>query len=144
MRCKRDQNLVTPLMTKWELERIQREKGFVAIPNDTVMFHVAIFKPHQAVDSYTKAMEIICLGHQTLADLKDTIYCIQDKMLIGPKMKNCYIFIEDTFFDDVRHKDCERLSQPVVDWVKNKGRYAHTGLNRFGQDDMSDVRIQDL
>jgi len=144
VRCKRDVNAITPLMRKWKLEKLKDQFGVRQVAENTLVYHVTIFKPSNAMDCFTKDQEILILGHQTLAQLKDAFYCIQDRMLVGPTVRNSYIHIEDTFYDDTRHSGYTRLSSPIVDWIKCKKRHIDPGLCRFTQRNMSETRIQEL
>jgi len=144
VKCKRDVNLITPLMIKWKLEKLKTQIGIKQIPENTLVYHIALFKPASAMDCFTKDQEVLILGHQSLASLKDTFYCIQDATLVGPTLRNSYIHIEDTFYDDIRHSDPSRLSMSVIDWIKCKKRHLNTGLCRFTQKNMSETRIEDL
>jgi len=142
--CKRDVNLITPLMRKWKLEKLREQVGIKQIAESTLVYHIALFKPANAMDCFTKDQEILILGHQSLAALKDSFYCIQDTTLVGPTLRNSYIHIEDTFYDDIRHSDPSRLSMSVIDWIKCKQRHLNAGLCRFTQRNMSETRIEDL
>jgi len=144
VKCKRDVNLITPLMRKWKLEKLKEQVGIKQIPEKTLVYHVSLFKPSHAMDCFTKDQEILILGHQSLAALKDSFYCIQDTTLVGPTLRNSYLHIEDTFYDDIRHSDPCRLSMSVIDWIKCKKRHLNPGLCRFTQRNMSETRVEDL
>jgi len=144
VKCKRDVNLISPRMRNWKLEKIQSQLGFKQVAKNALVYHVSLFKSYNCMDCFTKDQEILILGHQYLADLKDSFYCIQDKNLIGPSLKNCFIHIEDTIYDDVRHPDPDKLSATILDWIKNEYRHLHRGLCRYTQRNMAETRILDL
>jgi len=144
IKCKRDVNLISPRVRDWKLEKIRSQFGFQQIPKNTLVYHVSLFKSARSMDCFTKDQEFLILGHQLLTELKDAFYCIQDSSLIGPTIKNSFIHIEDTFYDDVRHSDPQRLSTAIIDWTKTMNRFLHRGLCRYTQQNMSEIRIHDL
>jgi len=144
IKCKRDVNLISPRVRDWKLEKIRSQFGFQQIPKNTLVYHVSLFKSARSMDCFTKDQEFLILGHQQLTELKDAFYCIQDSTLIGPTIKNSFIHIEDTFYDDVRHSEPARLSTPIIDWTKTMNRFLYRGLCRYTQQNMSEVRILDL
>jgi len=144
VKCKRDVNLISPRMRNWKLDKIRSQLGFKQVAQNTLIYHVSLFKSWNSMDCFTKDQEILILGHQYLTDLKDCFYCIQDKNLLGPTLKNCYIHIEDTLYDDVRHPEPDKLSTTILDWIKTYNRHLCRGLCRYTQRNMAETRMLDL
>jgi len=44
VKCKRDVNLITPLMRKWKLEKLREQVGIKQIAESTLVYHIALFK----------------------------------------------------------------------------------------------------
>ena len=110
------------------------------------------------------------LGSQPLTALRDRIYCLQDKSLDGPHTKSGYFFIEGKFYDDLRDPRalrysesvhvmfctalstpsefvvvwCNGIRSPVINWVKQEGRYALPGLSHFEHASMHETAFNAL
>ena len=62
-----------------------------------MFYKITIYHPFK----YTKMLEYLCLGHHTLQDLADSIYCVSDFILHGKQNNgqiNSFFFIENTFY----------------------------------------------
>ena len=103
IRSKKEINTVCKLTLNYYYSKIERKYGFKQLnPNKTILYNVAVFHSSKSMEKYTKCNEFVVLGNQTLCDLKDKIYCLMDRTLIGPFIKNSYFFIEKIFYDDMR------------------------------------------
>ncbi|ETO35081.1 hypothetical protein RFI_01993 [Reticulomyxa filosa] len=54
-------------------------------------------------------------------------------------LQKFFFLIENVFFDDMRHKNAERISQPIIDWYRQ-----NPGLPCVRQKNMNEVRFYDL
>ncbi|KAJ1522164.1 hypothetical protein ONE63_002475 [Megalurothrips usitatus] len=97
--------------------------------------------------------EILVLGSQTLADLRDSFSCSADniicqdlssnpfsksKELAKDKYKSGLFYLEQKFYDDMRHESNIEYSEQILKWAKEKH------LNLGGRARMEDTRIIDL
>ena len=60
---------------------------------------VALYHPQRPT---MKMREFLVLGSQTLAELRDKLPCITDKVLDGPMRHSGYFFIDNVFYNDLR------------------------------------------
>ncbi|KAF6145959.1 hypothetical protein GIB67_033318 [Kingdonia uniflora] len=69
---------------------------------------------------HLQTQEFLVLGMQTLAELKDQIYCLTDQLMqkAGKDDSSGYFFIEDTFCNDVRDPSPIDYSRPILDWLQ--------------------------
>jgi len=103
----------------------------------------------------TLAQEIWVLGEQTLADFRDKITCSIDNNFVGKQQvdtldklapragdvyKSGFIFINDCFYLDTRHKDNIDYSQVIIDWASRSNR----GLGPFKKGVMETTKFEDL
>ncbi|KAK8454320.1 hypothetical protein SEVIR_5G429900v4 [Setaria viridis] len=70
-----------------------------------------------------KCQELLVLGSQFLTDLRDNICCLTDKLMkvAGQHDHSGYFLIEDTFYNDSRHRSATDYSKPILDWLQNSG-----------------------
>lgn len=83
------------------------------------------------------ALEIAILSSQTISELKDKIACVnnevvctelhnlEDEPLIKAKnpkdiYPSSFMFIENVFYNDYRHKDATDTSEVIRKWAKEK------------------------
>jgi len=68
-----------------------------------------------------KSQELLVLGSQFLTDLRDNICCLTDKLMnvAGQHDHSGYFLIEDTFYNDMRHRSATDYSKPILDWLQN-------------------------
>jgi len=124
---KKEVNSITKLTMNYNLRKIEKEKGFEEI-KENIVLSVAIFHSNKSSERFTKSHEFLVLGEQYLSELKDCLYCLMDKSLIGPTIKNSFFFIEGAFYDNTRHNPTHRISQPIVDWSRENEHYLQTGI----------------
>ena len=80
--------------------------------------------------------EIHLLGHHTLADLRDKIWCPVDQWRVGAQQvdtivkpattagqvyKSGFFYIEGTFYNDLRDPDTIDYSEVIRSWASSKG-----------------------
>ncbi|CAO2172497.1 unnamed protein product [Urochloa humidicola] len=68
-----------------------------------------------------KCQELLVLGSQFLTDLRDNICCLTDKLMkvSGEHDHSGYFLIEDTFYNDTRHRSATDYSKPILDWLQD-------------------------
>ncbi|XWS34567.1 hypothetical protein CRYUN_Cryun21dG0049300 [Craigia yunnanensis] len=73
------------------------------------------------IRKWSKIQEFLVLGHQTLTELKDKIYCLTDQVMqkAGQHDPSGYFLIEDIFFNDLRDSSAIDYSKPIFDWLTN-------------------------
>ncbi|XVF85261.1 hypothetical protein PTKIN_Ptkin17bG0103700 [Pterospermum kingtungense] len=73
------------------------------------------------IRKWSKIQEFLVLGHQTLTELKDKIYCLTDQVMqkAGQHDPSGYFLIEDKFFNDLRDSSAIDYSKPILDWLTN-------------------------
>ncbi|NP_001143110.2 uncharacterized protein LOC100275588 [Zea mays] len=76
---------------------------------------------YQKTYASVKSQELLLLGSQFLTDLRDNIYCLTDKVMkvAGQHDHSGYFLIEDTFYNDTRHRSATDYSKPILDWLEN-------------------------
>eukprot|EP00656_Telonema_subtile_P027204 TRINITY_DN29239_c0_g1_i1.p1 TRINITY_DN29239_c0_g1~~TRINITY_DN29239_c0_g1_i1.p1 ORF type:complete len:252 (+),score=57.67 TRINITY_DN29239_c0_g1_i1:77-832(+) len=85
--------------------------------NESVLT-VAIYHPIQN----KLQQQILVLGSQTLADLKDKIYCLKDEVysnLLPPDLNatSSFFFIENVFYNDMRLAHSQKTSSVIIEWA---------------------------
>eukprot|EP00301_Raphidiophrys_heterophryoidea_P012303 c18738_g1_i1.p1 GENE.c18738_g1_i1~~c18738_g1_i1.p1 ORF type:complete len:342 (-),score=67.44 c18738_g1_i1:167-1192(-) len=78
-------------------------------PND-VMISVSFHD----FDKCTKTQEFLIVGTQTLANIRDRIYCLEDIILCGPETPSAYFLIEGTFYSDTREAKAIDYSEEIA------------------------------
>uniref|UniRef100_A0A3Q2CCV5 snRNA-activating protein complex subunit 3 n=1 Tax=Cyprinodon variegatus TaxID=28743 RepID=A0A3Q2CCV5_CYPVA len=74
---------------------------------------------------------LLMRGSQTLAELRDAIFCVSDLQVCGefsntPDLapdfickdlfRSAFFFFEGVFYDDMRHPDCQDISRSIFKW----------------------------
>ncbi|KAL2339307.1 hypothetical protein Fmac_013753 [Flemingia macrophylla] len=69
----------------------------------------------------SKIQELLVLGGQTLAALRDKIFCSTDQVMhkAGQHDPSGYFLIEDVFCPDLRDPSAIDLTRPILDWLQN-------------------------
>ncbi|KAL5981310.1 hypothetical protein ACLOJK_015365 [Asimina triloba] len=69
-----------------------------------------------------KTQEFLVLGRQTLAELRDNIYCLTDQLMqkAGQHDPSGYFLIEDVFCNDRRDPSSIDYTEPIFDWLRNR------------------------
>ncbi|MCL7029942.1 hypothetical protein MKW94_008234 [Papaver nudicaule] len=95
----------------------------VAISSQEVVLCVEIY---HCIKKRVKTQEFLVLGKQTLAELRDRIYCSTDQLMQKEKQydPSGYFLIEDVFCNDLRDPDAVDYSAPIFDWLKNSKKEA--------------------
>mmetsp|Transcript_10680 Transcript_10680/g.26985 ORF Transcript_10680/g.26985 Transcript_10680/m.26985 type:complete len:379 (+) Transcript_10680:392-1528(+) len=91
---------------------------------DDVVLRVAIY----CTDNVRRKMqEVLILGSQTLAVLRDCINCMRDHIHAsqGFDIPSGFFFINGVFYDDMRKPDAIRYSKPIMDFIQHKQRQKH-------------------
>jgi hypothetical protein len=108
---------------KSELDALLRAMGD---PNDhsdvvaerEVLLTVVLMQPNRDV----RMIEIDVLAAQPLSALVDAFDCPSSRNAIAlPDCRNQCMYIEGTFYDDTRHTDAVRYSEPLVQWLRECG-----------------------
>ncbi|XVE92128.1 hypothetical protein REPUB_Repub01dG0070500 [Reevesia pubescens] len=73
------------------------------------------------IRKWSKIQEFLVLGHQTLTELKDKIYCLTDQVMqkAGQHDPSGYFLIEGIFLNDLRDPSAIDYSKPIFDWLRN-------------------------
>ncbi|TKY53882.1 snRNA-activating protein complex subunit [Spatholobus suberectus] len=68
-----------------------------------------------------KIQELLVLGGQTLAALRDKIFCSTDQVMhkAGQHDPSGYFLIEDVFCPDLRDPSAIDLTRPILDWLQH-------------------------
>ncbi|XP_006811680.1 snRNA-activating protein complex subunit 3-like [Saccoglossus kowalevskii] len=123
----------------WDLEHqhmsnIPDEQSILKQPEavlSLVTFHPVIKNSRVVINT-----EILVLGPQYLTELRDKILCVSDLSVAGefsetPMLaqdnrakdvfKSSFFFIENVFYNDMRDETCTDLSEPIRDWLNDRG-----------------------
>ncbi|GMP75955.1 hypothetical protein CsSME_00032856 [Camellia sinensis var. sinensis] len=70
--------------------------------------------------TWAKTQEFLVLGCQPLTELRDSIYCLTDKVMEKAEQHDPsgYFLIEDVFCNDLRVPSAIDYSEPVFDWFR--------------------------
>ncbi|XP_071722093.1 snRNA-activating protein complex subunit-like [Rutidosis leptorrhynchoides] len=70
---------------------------------------------------WVKTQELVVLGCQTLAELRDKIYCLKDQVMhkAGQHDPSGYFLIENAFYNDFRDPSAIDYSEPIRYWLRN-------------------------
>ncbi len=88
--------------------------------NQEILLSIAVFSP---VNPFTRLAEFKFLGSQPLTALRDAFYCLSDFFdlsedavnpnTLSKKISSSYLFIENTFYNDMRWPLAEDYSKYV-------------------------------
>ena len=99
--------------------------------------------------------EIWLLGHHTLADIREKIWCPTDLNVVGaqqvdtvtqPAIRACdvyksgFFFIEGTFYNDLRDPDSVDYSEVIRGWAEDTSR----GVGPFTAARMEEQRLDQM
>ena len=89
-------------------------------PNEIIL-KVAVYHPEKPS---RKIQEILVLGSQKLTVLRDKIHWHRDDISKMNKMHvpSAFLFIEGTFYDDMRDPAAVRYSDNIMDFIKHKSK----------------------
>lgn len=89
-----------------------------ALQHPTTVLFVEVYHKSRKM---MKTQEFLALGRQTLAELKDKIYCVTNKLMekAGQNDSSGYFLIEDVFCNDLRNPSAIDYSKPILDWLRN-------------------------
>uniref|UniRef100_A0AAZ3SKF8 snRNA-activating protein complex subunit 3 n=1 Tax=Oncorhynchus tshawytscha TaxID=74940 RepID=A0AAZ3SKF8_ONCTS len=114
------------------------------------VLYPAIFERFRYVRPH---MTLQMLGSHSLVDLRDAICCISDLQVFGefsntPDMapdfiskdhfKSAFFYFEGVFYNDMRHPECQDMSETTIDWAKTRD------FPTFHKAKMEDTRFYDL
>ncbi|KAI8608859.1 snRNA-activating protein of 50kDa MW C terminal-domain-containing protein [Chytriomyces sp. MP71] len=174
----RSSNVGTPRPSSLDLlaDAAQFAQQSILIAPTEIILSVAIFAAesslrtgkvhfsHGLLKPYHMLSEFLVLGSQTLAQLRDAIQCISDRVTavseggdfgvpgatgpMGPTPLapngSGYFLIEGTFYNDLRETNAKDYSKVIVDWVnEHQSRRAHF-KGGFQQKSMDDTKLLDL
>lgn len=113
--------------------------------SDEALLHVAIYHPVRN----TKVKEFIVLGSQKLTELRDCIDCSTDAALLSHVSlytNSGYFFIENTFYNDMRHENNIDYSENIITWLKSFDNLEGSNSNKINYSSrrMEDVCFYDL
>ncbi|KAF7724020.1 small nuclear RNA activating complex, polypeptide 3 [Apophysomyces ossiformis] len=129
---------------------------------EEVILSIAIYHPKQHGQ---RLQEFEVLGSQSLTDLRDAMYCINDfawnadhkdrssdgAVINTPrkKLSSSYMFIDDVFYVDSRAEEEGFGPEPdasaiVREWVMQNERYTQPGLTQYTKKKMHDFKFEDL
>ena len=125
-------------------ERPEAEYKNWELSDRAAVFMVRVYRPTKhlvpgapGIIPIKYTQEIWCLGHHTLANLRDAIWCAADLNIVGPqqvdtvhktavrardKYKSGMIYIEGTFYVDRRDKNNIDYSEVIRKWAEDPKR----------------------
>jgi len=118
-----------------------QEKPFDRVSAQEVVLSVAIFHPS---DKTKKTQEFLVLGSQSLFELRDCFYCLNDHILENAISKSGCFFIENVFYDDMRDPEAIHYSKDIIQWCDQDERYTQPGLGIYSRKNMEDVTFNEL
>ncbi|XP_034256327.1 snRNA-activating protein complex subunit 3 [Thrips palmi] len=146
--------------TKW-LDKLQTASDYKPDlkPGSELLVSVRLYAPfrHEVGKAHHRVaagcQEIIALGSNTLADLKDSFACAADNLICQDlssdpfqstfqkakdKYKSGMFYINETFYDDMRCSSNIEYSEQVLDWAEKRN------LNLGKKAKMEHTKIIDL
>ncbi|KAI3964932.1 hypothetical protein MKW92_031272 [Papaver armeniacum] len=95
----------------------------IAVSSQEVVLCVEIY---HSIKKHLKTQEFLVLGKQTLAELRDQIYCSTDQLMQKENQSDPsgYFLIEDVFCNDLRDPDAVDYSEPIFDWLRSSEKEA--------------------
>jgi len=116
-------------------------KDLMVTMNDIVL-SVAIYHP---LKRHKKSQEFLLLGSQPLTALRDVIDCASDKGIGAENTRfSAFFFIENVFYNDLRHENSIDYSESIIKWVNERNRYTHPGLGLYSSNSMERTLFNDL
>jgi snRNA-activating protein complex subunit 3 len=112
----------------------------IAKSDHEVLISVAFYHPRK----HKKVQEFVCLGSQVLSELKDKLYCLNDRIFGGEERMSGLFFIENVFYNDMRGPNSIDYSKNVIEWVNQNQRYTQPNLGVFTSKDMSTTFFREL
>ena len=124
---------------------------YQSIPEGDTILRATVY----STSSAKRKSEFLLCSSQTLADLKDALYCVHDHTLGGEHLHASYFFIEGVVYDDTRpvittsstSSNTVRpvLSTPIIQWSRSAiARHRPSGWGPIRAQSMSDVRLEQL
>ncbi|KAL9644172.1 hypothetical protein ABK040_005636 [Willaertia magna] len=114
---KRIENFLSPTVESNFYGKFAREK-VQACEKGEVILQVAIYHPIRNA----KVQEFLVLGSQSLTDLRDCIYCLNDYIPGGQSIRSGYFFIENVFYNDMRLETNIEYSKEIIQWLDSYER----------------------
>ncbi|KAI0216503.1 snRNA-activating protein complex subunit 3 [Lamellibrachia satsuma] len=129
-----------------------------AVTQREAIVNVRLYRPYFRSRSTPHPLlnqEFHVLGSQLLSQLRDRIECPADDVVAGDfsqcpdlptdiKAKDIYksgtFFIEDVFYNDMRHPNCRDYSRQIIEWSSDISR----GVGPFTSQDMATTTFNDL
>ncbi|KAJ3248294.1 ATP-binding cassette sub- G member 2 [Chytriomyces hyalinus] len=133
-----------------------RSEPLQTISNLEVVLSVAVLRPYGKTSDVLA--EFLVLGSQTLAQLKDAIPCISDRVKayapygtapgqeptrLGNNTSG-YFLIEGCFYNDLRHHSAKDYSSVIVDWIDECPDRKDHFKGGFEQKSMAEKTFQTL
>jgi len=105
--------------------RVEAEHGdFSPVDKHEILVTVSLY--HSEKD--TKMAQYVVLGSQPLTVLRDRMYCLADHILDGPDTRSSFMFIENTFYNDMRSPKAMDYSRTIMEWANLHERFKHPGV----------------
>ena len=145
----------------WLAERPVADHKNWNLTDKTTVFCVRIYKPlrhfqedQNAVANLRYTQEVWLLGHHTLTDLRDIIWCNADMNCVGQQVntvsssarkardiyKSGMIYMDGTFYIDRRHKDNIDYSESIRTWALDPKR----DVGPFTTETMENIRLDSV
>ncbi|KAJ3410044.1 ATP-binding cassette sub- G member 2 [Chytriomyces hyalinus] len=133
-----------------------RSEPLQTVSNLEVVLSVAVLRPYGKTSDVLA--EFLVLGSQTLAQLKDAIPCISDRVKayapygtapgqeptrLGNNTSG-YFLIEGCFYNDLRHHSAKDYSSVIVDWIDECPDRKDYFKGGFEQKSMAEKTFQTL
>jgi len=146
----------------WLAERAEPAHKNWDLSDRATVFCVRMYRPMQhfqdenvGVGNLKYSQEVWLLGHHTLANLRDQIWCNCDLNSVGPQQvdtvhkpalkarevyKSGVLYIDGTFYMDRRHRANIDYSEVIRDWASDPKRE----LGPFSTETMENTRLDSL
>jgi len=122
--------------------RVEAEhEGFWQVDAREVLITISLY--HSEKDA--KMAQYMVLGSQTLTALRDRMYCLAHHILDGPETRSSFMFIENTFYNDMRSPKAMDYSRIIMEWANEHERYQHPGVGMgMTAKRMEEVKFEEL
>lgn len=143
---RKELNYITPHMRDNSNPKLNQKEcmGMMKrVDPSEVVLKVALFHPERNL----KTQEFHVLGSQPLTDLRDCMYCLNDHIINGKQTRSGYFFIENVFYNDMRHPNNIDYSKQVIEWQAENERFTESDLGdgqMFETRKMEETRFCDL